>query len=117
MMASVELNSQAQAGAADFFTGLVHPDGRTIEFLTSRGGVAIGNIANPLSFRPVAVGIPLGSPISVDVPNVIVHQWTSTEPRGTYVFFVLAVRSGTFGDGILSCNETLGLGTTAFSFP
>jgi hypothetical protein len=117
MMASVGLNSQAQAGAADFFTGLLHPDGSTIEFLTGQGGVAIGNLANPSSFQPVAVGIPLGSPISVDVPNVIVHQWASADPRGTYVFFVLAVRSGTFGDGILSCNETLGLGTTAFSLP
>ena len=115
LVASAVLNSQAQAGAADFFTGLLHPDGNTIEFLTSRGGVAIGSLANPFSFQPVAVGVPLGSPISVDVPNVIVHQWTSAEPRGTYVFFVLAVRSGTFGDGILSCNETLGLGTTAFS--
>jgi hypothetical protein len=117
MMASVVLDSQAQAGAADFFTGLLHPDGRTIEFLTSEGSVAIGNIANPSSFRPAAVGIPLGSPISVSVPDVIVQPWTGAEPRGTYVFFVLAVRSGTFADGILGCNDTLGLGTTAFSFP
>jgi hypothetical protein len=116
MMASVVLNSQAQAGAADFYTGLLHPDGSTIEFLTG-GGVAIGNIANPSSFQPVAAGIPLGSPISVSVPDVIVQQWTGAEPRGTYGFFVLAVRSGTFADGILGCNDTLGLGTTIFSFP
>jgi len=117
MVASAELNSPAQAGAADFFTGLLHPDGTTIEFLTAAGGVAIGNIANPSSFQPVAAGIPLGSPIAVSVPNVIVQQWTGAEPRGTYVFFVVAVRAGTLADGVLSCNETLGLGTTAFSFP
>ena len=117
MSASVVLNSQAQAGAADFFTGLLHPDGSTIEFLTGGGGVAIGNLANPSSFRPIAVGIPLGSPISVSVPDVMVHQWTGAEPRGTYVFFVLAVRSGTFADGTLGCNDILGLGTTTFSFP
>ena len=115
MSASVVLDSPAQAGAADFFTGLLHPDGSTIEFLTS-SGVAIGHIANPSSFRPIASGIPLGSPISASVPGVMVHQWTGAEPRGTYVFFLLAVRSGTFGDG-LGCNEILGLGTTAFSFP
>jgi hypothetical protein len=117
MMASAVLNSQAQAGAADFYTGLLHPDGSTIEFLTGDGSVAIGNIGNPASFRPAAVGIPLGSPISANVPDVIHQQWTGAEPRGTYVFFVLAVRSGTFGDGILGCNETLGVGTTTFSFP
>jgi hypothetical protein len=98
MVASAELNSPAQAGAADFFTGLLHPDGTTIEFLTAAGGVAIGNIANPSSFQPVAAGIPLGSPIAVSVPNVIVQQWTGAEPRGTYVFFVVAVRAGTLAD-------------------
>ena len=117
MLASVALNSQAQAGAADFYLGLLHPDGSTIEFLTSGGGVAIGNLANPSSFRTVAAGIPLGAPISVSVPNVFAHQWTGAEPRGTYVFFLLGVRSGTFADGNLGCNDTLGLGTTAFSFP
>jgi len=117
LSASVVLASQAQAGAADFFTGLLHPDGSTIEFLTPEGGVAIGNIADPSAFPPVAVGIPLGSPMSASVPNVIVHQWTGAEPRGTYVFFLLAVRSGTFADGVLGCNDTLGLAATSFSFP
>jgi hypothetical protein len=54
MVATAVVNSPAQAGAADFFTGLLHPDGSTIEFLTPDGSVAIGNIANPASFRPVA---------------------------------------------------------------
>jgi hypothetical protein len=116
MVASVVLNSQARAGAADFYTGLLHPDGTTIVFLTG-GGSVIGTIGNPSTFRPVAVGIPLGAPISVSVPNVLGQLWTGAEPRGTYVFFVLAVRSGAFADGILGCNEILGLGTTAFSFP
>jgi hypothetical protein len=115
LRASVMLNSPAQAGAADFFTGLLLPDGHTIEFLTS-GGLVFGDIANPSSFRSIAVGVPLGSPISANVP-VIAQQWTGAEPRGTYLFFVLAVRSGTFADGILGCNDTLGLGVTAFSFP
>jgi hypothetical protein len=117
MLASVALNSPAQAGAADFFTGLLHPDGSTLEFLTSSGGIAIGNIANPSTFQPVAVGIPLGSPISVSVPNIIARQWTGAEPRGTYVFFLLGVRAGTFADGTLTCNDTLGLALTTFSFP
>jgi hypothetical protein len=117
MIATAVVNSPAQAGAADFFTGLLHPDGSTIEFLTADGSVAIGNIANPASFRPVAVGIPLGSPISANVPDVIHHQWTGAEPRGIYVFFVVAVRSGTLADGTLACNETLGATTTTFSFP
>ena len=114
---SVALNSPAQAGAADFFTGLLRPDGVTIEFLTSSGAIVLGNIANPASFHAVAGGIPLGSPISLNATDVIVRQWTGAEPRGTYVFFVLAVRSGTFADGTLSCNDTLGLSTKAFSFP
>jgi hypothetical protein len=117
LRASVVVNSEAQAGATDFYTGLLHPDGSTVEFLTSGGGVAIGSVGNPSSFKPVAVGVPLGSAISASVPDVIVQQWTGAEPRGTYVFFLLAVRSGTFGDGILSCNESLAVGATGFSFP
>jgi hypothetical protein len=117
LRASAVVNSPAQAGAADFFTGLLLPDGHTIEFLTTGGGVAFGDIANPSSFQPVAVGVPLGSAISASVPDVIVQQWTGAEQRGTYVFFLLAVRSGTFADGSLGCNDTLALGATAFSFP
>ena len=118
MMSAVILNSQAQAGAADFFTGLLHPDGSTIEFVTGGGaGVAIGNIANPSSFRPVAVGIPLGAPISASAPRSWSINGRAPSHGAPTCSFVLAVRSGTFADGILGCNDTLGLGTTAFSFP
>lgn len=116
MTASVSVSSQGQPGAADFFSGLLHPDGSTIEFLTS-GGTAIGHIANTSTFRPIATGVPLGSPFSAGVPDVMTHQWTGTEGRGNYVFFLLAVRSGTLGDGTFGCNDILGLGTAAFSFP
>lgn len=117
LMASVAVSSQAQPGAADFFSGLLLPDGSTISFLTSEGGIATGSIANTSTFQPIAAGVPLGSPFSASVPDLMAHQWTGADLRGNYVFFLLAVRSGTLADGAFGCNDILGLGTATFSFP
>jgi hypothetical protein len=114
---AVAVSSPAQPGAADFFTGLLLPDGGTIQFLTGGGGTAVGTIANTSTFRPIAASVPLGAPFSANVPDVMHLQWTGGEPRGTYVFFLLAARAGSLADGTFGCGDILGLGTTVFSFP
>jgi hypothetical protein len=105
------------SGSADFYEGVVLPDGRTIVFHTGGGQNALGNIGDIASFKPVATGVSLAAPFAVAVPDVFSYQWNGGEPRGTYTFFVLGVKAGAFADGVLSPEEVLVVSTAAFAFP
>jgi len=114
---TVGVNNPGLTGAADVYLGMVLPDNTTIAFLTSTGGIAMGSVGNLTSFRPVATGVSLATAFSTIAPDVFSYQWTGTEPRGTYVFFLLAVTAGALGDGALTGGEILALATASVSFP
>jgi hypothetical protein len=101
--------------AADFYVGLVRPDG-SIQFITPTG-VVVGSVADLRSFRPLAVNVPLGTPFSVSESNVFTHRWTADEQRGSYVFFVLAVKSGALAGGTVAGDQVLKIATAPFDFP
>lgn len=116
LMLSGGVTNPGLPGAADFYAGILRPDG-TIQFFTSTGGIAVGNVSNLATFQPIATGIPLGAAFSVSLPNFYSSQWTGTEVRGNYVFFVAALTAGALSDGVITPIEILALATVAFSFP
>ena len=50
-------------------------------------------------------------------PSFYCTARTSSDLRGGYVFFVLAVKAGPLSGGTLPPDKLLGLATAAFSYP
>ncbi len=103
------------AAAADFYAGLILPDGSSIAFLTGDGGVAFGTRGDPATFRPAATALSLAAPFIVTVPGILSYQWTGAEPRGEYSFVLLAMRAGTMP--AFAGVDVLGLAVAPFAFP
>ena len=114
LVAGGTVNNPGNPGSADFYVGILRPDGSTIQFFTPTG-IVIGSLANLGSFRPLATGIPLGTPFSVNQPGFYTHQWVAGDPRGPYVFFIAVLRAGAVADGVVSSDEIIALATAPFS--
>jgi murein DD-endopeptidase MepM/ murein hydrolase activator NlpD len=95
--------------AADFFLGLLFPDGNTIAFFTSPDirveTIAFGALADLGSFRPIGAGVPLSTPFSATVPNLFSYRITGSEQLGEYAFFFLAARAGALVTGAITRDD------------
>jgi hypothetical protein len=94
LTSTVTYTNPGLASVVDVYMGLLFPDGHTIAFFTG-GSFALGDAANPASFRPAATGVSLAAPASATVPDVFAYPWTAAAPRGGYVLFVAAVKANT----------------------
>ena len=90
------------SGTADFYAGLLLPDGRAAFFTTTAvtptSGWTFGTIADVKSYRPVATGVPLGAPFSANVSSLFAYQRVAGDPTGGLAVFVLAVKAGALAD-------------------
>lgn len=121
LVASVGLENPGRTGTADIYLGLLAPDNSVAFFtdvaITPSSGVAFGTLLNYASYRPIATGVPLATPFSVNIPSFVAYQWNGGEPRGGYALLLLVVTAGALADGVLANNELLGASLTPFTFP
>lgn len=107
---SVSASNAAAAGVADFYTGLILPDGVTVATIGT-SGVRLGTLAHPSTFVPVATGIDLASPFVASVDPLFAYIWSGAEPPGAYTLFIVAVRAGAFADDRIDAGDILALQT------
>jgi hypothetical protein len=112
---SVSAVNAGVAGAADFYAGLILPDGVTVATVGADGTPRLGNLSSPAAFAPVASGVSLGGPFSVAVDPLLRYAWQGTEPIGTYTIFLAAVRAGGFADNRIDGGDILALETGTLS--
>lgn len=112
---TVSATNAGQPGLADFYTGLILPDGVTIATLGSGGAVRLGTIGAPADFVPVATSVGLAAPFAVEVDPLFQYVWTGTEPIGSYTIFLAAVRAGSFTDNRIDGGDILALQTGSLS--
>jgi hypothetical protein len=101
--------------AADFYAGILAPDGVTLATFGPDGLPALGNVANLTGLRPLATNVSLATPFSVPLSEVFRYVWTGTEPLGAYTAFLVALRAGSLADGRADPGDLLGLQTAALT--
>ena len=120
LVASVGVSNPGIAVTADFYLGLLRPDGTATFFTdvvgTGASGFVAGNILSFATYRPIVAGVSLGAPVAADFPSFLSLQRTSSDQAGGFVWFLLAVTSGALRDGILAPNELLGASFSPFTF-
>jgi hypothetical protein len=100
--ASIGVINPSLPGATDVYIGTLRPDG-VVEYLTN-GGVVLGTLNTP---HPAATGVPLSTAFTGSFPHLYTHQFTASDPRGSYTFFF----------GALSGSNLIGLATATYTFP
>lgn len=104
---TVSVRNTGGAGAADFYVGIILPDGITVATIDAGGGARLGTLAQPAAFAAVARGVGLGGPFSASVDPLFNYAWTGTEPLGSYTVFLAAVQAGGFADNRIDGGDVL----------
>ncbi len=113
-VASLTADNAGQSGAADFYVGVLLPDGNTVLAFTG-GGPVFGSLSALAALPPVVAGVPLAAAFSVAMPSFFTYGVTGSEPAGGYLFFVAAVRAGGFADGAIDPGDILALAVAPFT--
>jgi hypothetical protein len=107
-------------GAADFYVGVLLPDGTALFFtdltITPTRGYALGTITNVATYRPIARGIPLAASFSASFPTFFSYQRGAGDPIGGMAFFAFAVKSGALTADTLASDSLLAASLAPFTF-
>jgi hypothetical protein len=103
---------------ADFYFGILLPDGVTLFFFTSLSplnGVVTRVDANPQTFQPLIPNVLIPQGVNVTLNDVFVFTFSGSEPLGTYVLFALLTPPSAFTDGRVDAGDILVIDTTSFT--
>lgn len=104
---------------ADFYFGVVLPDGITVCFFTSLSppACAIRRLdGDPRTFPPLLPNVIIPQGLDAMLNDLLVFPFQGGEPPGTYVLFTALTPPGALGDGRIDVCDFIEIKTQAFSF-
>ncbi|MBI3327270.1 MAG: IPT/TIG domain-containing protein [Nitrospinae bacterium] len=104
---------------ADFYFGVLLPDGVTLLFITSLSplhGAGTRLDANPNTFQPLLSNIPIPQGFDLPSTDIFVFTFSGSEPPGSYVFFAALTLPGAFSDGRIDPGDILAIDAQSLSF-
>ncbi|MBI3329121.1 MAG: hypothetical protein HYZ81_20755 [Nitrospinae bacterium] len=104
---------------ADFYLGILLPDGVTVFFFTSLSpldGVVSRLDASPQTFKALLTNISIPQGMDATLNDVFVYIFSGKEPLGTFHVFTALAAPGSLSDGRSDPGDILTLDTKAFSF-
>ncbi len=114
---SVGVDNPGLVATMDFYFGALLPDGDTIVFFTDLAfNSGVGRLSNPATLRPIVAGVNLTAPFTFHEAAFFTYPWKGTEPPGSYVLFLAAVRPGALVDNVISPGDIVVLATSVVTF-
>jgi hypothetical protein len=113
---SLTISHPGLAAVADFYLGLVLPDGETLVLFTEGGGHAFARASELGTLPRIATAVSLARPFTAALPRVFAHTWTGAEAPGPCLFFLAAVATGSSADGAVAEGELLAVTLRSFVF-
>jgi hypothetical protein len=104
---------------ADFYFGVLLPDGVTLLFVTSLSplnGVLTRLDADPRTFRPLLPNVQLPQSLDVTLTDFFVYTFAGGEPAGTYAAFAFFTPPVAFNDGRVDAGDLLVIDVRPFDF-
>jgi hypothetical protein len=104
---------------ADFYFGVLLPDGVTVLFVTSLAplnGVLTRFDGDPRTFRPLLANVQLPQGLDTTLTDFFVYPFAGGEPPGTYTVFAALTPPGAFNDGRVDPGDLLVIDVRPFSF-
>jgi peptidyl-Asp metalloendopeptidase len=120
MLLSVGISNPGVPGVTvDAYLGLMSLDGTALFFTglpVTPGGSVPGDIRTVASYRPLATGVPLDSPVVGTLSNFIAYQRKASDPAADLVLFFLLVKPGSLADGFINPADVVAVSLTPFTF-
>jgi hypothetical protein len=104
---------------ADFYFGVLLPDGVTVLFITSLSpldGIVTRLDADPLTFRPLLANVQLPQGLDTTLMDFFVYTFAGGEAAGTYAVFAFLTPPGAFNDGRVDPDDVPVIDVRPFSF-
>lgn len=104
---------------ADFYFGVLLPDGVTVLFVTSLSpldGVVTRLDADARTFRPLLANVQIPQGLDTALPDFFAYTFGGGEQIGTYTFLAVLIPSGAFNDGRVDVGDLLVIDARPFSF-
>ena len=117
--AGLRVQNPGSAFNADFYLGILLPDGVSLFFFTSLSplnGILTRVDADPRTFSCLACNVLVPERLDVTIDDLLTAVLSDGLQSGTYILFAILTPPSVFSDGTIDPGDILALDAQAFTF-